>query len=855
MRWSKNKVSKKVYFSIYFLALILTTLIVYAFSLPVHIINIFLLPFLIAVIMYKDRSYLILLVPSIILGLYLSYYFTPSFILSAITLFIIVFTMIVFSELIISYFEKTENYEAELKESKNQFELLLNYTYDWEYWIKPDGSLGYSSPSCLPQTGYSQEEFLKDKELLLKIVHPDDREKVSKHFKNLRSEKAEKLEFKILHKKGKTRVIRHTCQPVYDNEGNFIGRRATNRNSTDRWLAEQKLKESEREYRNIFNSLIDVYFRTKIDGTIELVSPSIERISGYKPSEIIGKNAEIFYKDKEDRQRFRELIFKEGIIENYDFEFVSVDGKTRLFSFSAKLIKSESGNPIAVEGIFRDVTELKQKEKALRNAQAEAQRYLEIANVMILVSDREANIELINKKGAEILEVDQEKIIGKNFIEVFEKPEETEESKIRYLKIMEGEIQLEGDYENTIIVNGKEKIIFWHSTLLKNEKGENTGLLSSGIDVTKERLLRKELEMERNKYRNLFENNIAGVFLSTIDGEILECNKYFAKLLGYEFPEEIKSRNAKELYLTPKERENFIKRIKKEKHVFSHELTVKKKNGEIAYILENASLIEDKYLQGAVIDITNRKLMEMKLTESEKELREMNESKDKFFSIIAHDIRSPFTALLGYTQLLMEEFNEAEKEELELYIKSLDRTAHNIFNFIESLLEWSRAQSGRIEVNPINTNLFSEVESVIQLNKGNAESKGVEIVNNINKELIVYSDENILNTVLRNLISNAIKFTNRGDKIFVAAQQSGESIVVSVQDTGVGIYEENLKRLFHIDTHYTSRGTNKETGSGLGLILCKELIEKQGGKIWVESKLGEGSKFNFILNPAKRTND
>ncbi len=855
MRWSKNKVSKKVYFSIYFLALILTTLIVYAFSLPVHIINIFLLPFLIAVIMYKDRSYLILLVPSIILGLYLSYYFTPSFILSAITLFIIVFTIIVFSELIISYFEKTENYEAELKESKNQFELLLNYTYDWEYWIKPDGSLGYSSPSCLPQTGYSQEEFLKDKELLLKIVHPDDREKVSKHFKNLRSEKAEKLEFKILHKKGKTRVIRHTCQPVYDNEGNFIGRRATNRNSTDRWLAEQKLKESEREYRNIFNSLIDVYFRTKIDGTIELVSPSIERISGYKPSEIIGKNAEIFYKDKEDRQRFRELIFKEGIIENYDFEFVSVDGKTRLFSFSAKLIKSESGNPIAVEGIFRDVTELKQKEKALRNAQAEAQRYLEIANVMILVSDREANIELINKKGAEILEVDQEKIIGKNFIEVFEKPEETEESKIRYLKIMEGEIQLEGDYENTIIVNGKEKIIFWHSTLLKNEKGENTGLLSSGIDVTKERLLRKELEMERNKYRNLFENNIAGVFLSTIDGEILECNKYFAKLLGYEFPEEIKSRNAKELYLTPKERENFIKRIKKEKHVFSNELTVKKKNGEIAYILENASLIEDKYLQGAVIDITNRKLMEMKLTESEKELREMNESKDKFFSIIAHDIRSPFTALLGYTQLLMEEFNEAEKEELELYIKSLDRTAHNIFNFIESLLEWSRAQSGRIEVNPINTNLFSEVESVIQLNKGNAESKGVEIVNNINKELIVYSDENILNTVLRNLISNAIKFTNRGDKIFVAAQQSGESIVVSVQDTGVGIYEENLKRLFHIDTHYTSRGTNKETGSGLGLILCKELIEKQGGKIWVESKLGEGSKFNFILNPAKRTND
>ncbi len=848
----QSKISRKVYIVLYFLSIAVVTFFVEISVIPVHTANIFILPLLLAVLLYKDRTYLVLLVPSIALGIYLSYHFAPSFSLSLITIIMISIALVAFAEIVLHYFKKTNAYEVALKKSRDKFELLLNYTYDWEYWIQPDGKLGYSSPSCFQQTGYTREEFLNDKELILKIVHPDDKEIVAEHFKNLNSDKPYRLEFKIIKRSGKVKVLRHTCQPIYDSEGNFIGRRATNRNATDRWLAEQSLKESERKFRNIFNSLLDVYYRTKLDGTIELISPSVEKVGGYKPEELIGKDASLFYKNKADREAFLKKIKEKGMLSNYDVEFLDAKGNTKIFSFNTKLVRDEEGNPVAIEGMFRDVTEIREKEKALQRAETQAKRYLEIANVMILVLDREANIKLINKKGTEILGQPQEKLLNKNFYDLYLPEEEKKAQKESYRKLMEEERGLAGDYENTIVVKGNKLKIHWHSTLLRDDDGKIIGLLTSGIDVTKEKLLKEKLEDEKNKYQALFESNITGVFLAKTDGTIIECNVAFAKLFDFENPEAVKGQNIFDFSYNAEVKEKLSQKLMEEKAIVSDELSMRKRNGEKICILANISFVGNEYLQGTLVDISKRKEMESKLRESEKELRELNEAKDKFFSIIAHDIRSPFTALLGYTQLLLEEYETASKEELGVYIRNLDRTSKNIFKFIDGLLEWTRTQAGRIELNVVNANLFSEVESIVQLSNESASQKGIEISNVVNKNITVETDENVLNTVLRNLITNAIKFTDKGGKIVIDAMIENDNVVVSIEDNGVGISQENISKLFRIDSYFTTPGTQKEAGTGLGLLLCKELVEKQGGKIWVESKEGEGSKFSFSIPIGKR---
>ena len=289
-----------------------------------------------------------------------------------------------------------------------------------------------------------------------------------------------------------------------------------------------------------------------------------------------------------------------------------------------------------------------------------------------------------------------------------------------------------------------------------------------------------------------------------------------------------------------------------------NENSIINKNGQIRTIRWHNSYLEDNAgnITGIISsgeDITKEKKMLMELKESENRLKELNASKDKFFSIVAHDIRSPFTALLGFTQILDEEFGELTAEEINEIVHSLRKTANNIFEFIEGLLDWSRVQSNKIEIKPIRLKLFNVIQDVFVLLSSVALAKKVRIVIDVPKDLFVLADENVVNTVLRNLVSNAIKFTSENDTITISVEDSGEEkIVVCVRDTGVGLTEEIKSKLFKLDEHISELGTNKEKGTGLGLLLCKDLLEKQQNKIWVESNKNEGSTFKFTLKRIKK---
>jgi len=237
------------------------------------------------------------------------------------------------------------------------------------------------------------------------------------------------------------------------------------------------------------------------------------------------------------------------------------------------------------------------------------------------------------------------------------------------------------------------------------------------------------------------------------------------------------------------------------------------------------------------------------------DLRESNANKDKFFSIIAHDLRSPFFALLAISELLSKEIDSLSKAEIENLTRELDKALKNQYKLLENLLEWARLQTGRIRYQPDNYHLFEEVNHIHDLLKANIIKKNIIFENNVDKNVNVYVDINMVNSVIQNIISNAIKFTRSGDSIKVSADTIDNNMVkVTIKDSGIGIKPADLVKLFHIDQQHSTVGTAQERGTGLGLILCKELIEKNGGTIWAESVEGKGSSFIFTVPRSEKRN-
>ncbi|MBK7632338.1 MAG: PAS domain-containing sensor histidine kinase [Ignavibacteriales bacterium] len=246
-------------------------------------------------------------------------------------------------------------------------------------------------------------------------------------------------------------------------------------------------------------------------------------------------------------------------------------------------------------------------------------------------------------------------------------------------------------------------------------------------------------------------------------------------------------------------------------------------------------------------DVTNQKQNEIQILKIAEDLKQINDTKDKFVSIIAHDVRTPIIALIGYAEILADDIDELQKSEVKEFASSIVEISKQTIGLLTNLLEWSRLQTGRIEFNPEPVNVFSISENTVSLLRSNSEQKNITILNKLDKETFVYADENMMQSIFNNLVTNAIKFTNRNGQIVLSASQFGRMIRFCVKDNGVGMADEQKSMLFGMNKSFTTPGTTNEKGSGLGMILCKDFVEKHGGEIWVESASGKGSEFFFTI--------
>lgn len=229
------------------------------------------------------------------------------------------------------------------------------------------------------------------------------------------------------------------------------------------------------------------------------------------------------------------------------------------------------------------------------------------------------------------------------------------------------------------------------------------------------------------------------------------------------------------------------------------------------------------------------------------ELLVLNSTKDKFFGIIAHDLRNPFNSILGFSELIMDKLKKEDVKTSLIFMQHMHKASTAAYELLDNLLTWSRSQSGIIQFKPETLNIKKQIDYTILMLEGAAQIKGVKLSSNLMNTLFIFADINMILTVLRNLLTNAIKFSNEGDRVTIDAKELNNKIIVSVTDTGIGISESMIKKLFRVEEHVKSEGTASEAGTGLGLILCKEFVEKNGGEIWVKSKVGEGSCFSFTL--------
>jgi signal transduction histidine kinase len=293
----------------------------------------------------------------------------------------------------------------------------------------------------------------------------------------------------------------------------------------------------------------------------------------------------------------------------------------------------------------------------------------------------------------------------------------------------------------------------------------------------------------------------------------------------------------------------------------NYEFRIIRPDGNIRNISAYGKIVKDKTNKpikfiGVNMDISDFKNAELAIKENERKLLQLNVDKDRFISILSHDLKSPFNNLLGLSEVLTEDIRKLDIAEIEDIANNIYKSARISYNLLEDILMWARTQQGKIPFKLQNLSFADICKNILEILNPNANAKNIAINYSAPNEINVFADIDMLKTVLRNLLSNAIKFTNKNGAIDIYAEENAGNVTITVSDNGVGIQPDNLTKLFDISEVLTTSGTAKETGTGLGLLLCKEFVEKHGGKIWVESEVGKGSDFKFTLPiPVEQVND
>jgi len=629
-------------------------------------------------------------------------------------------------------------------------------------------------------------------------------------------------------------------------------------NITERFEEDEKIKSSEKKLRDIVTNTEQLICSVDQSGKIIYANLTFLNVLDYTEEEITAKN-------------ISELLTPSFLEKNsFDLNKLSKE-KTKKITLPF-LTKEDIEIPVlAVVNSFFDadtqengynlfITDI----SAEKSAEKESMLYQSLFEVSQdgIAVELEGKIVKANNSFAEIFGYDNgNELIGRDLIDLVSNDDVLKV--VEYFRLLEQKKNAPDRFEFL----GKKRdssSIYTEISVSSFESYNKVYVEMVTRDVTERKRAQKVIRESEEKYRNVTEN--IDDFLYTFErvGNFMRPLFYTSaveKVTGYSQAEFLGDSRLFLKIIHPDDFPMLKKRLSdliRSRFQLSSEMEIRiiNKEGGAVWIRNKVKIIRDeagkiKKIYGLVSDITLKKKAEEELKKSTENLLKLNETKDRFISIISHDLRTPFSSILGFTELLSGDETLSKAERLQ-YINFIKESSNSMLSLVNSLLDWTRLQTGRVKFEPQKIQAKTIIEKSINSLSGMSYQKGITVGSAVGSKHFIFVDKNLIDQVFNNLLSNAIKFTNKDDKVTVFVKPSGtvRFLEFSIKDTGRGIKQENIDKLFSVDTKFTSEGTSGEKGSGLGLSLVKDIIEKHGGQIWVESEYGKGSEFKFTLPTA-----
>ena len=782
--------------------------------------------------------------------------------------------------------------EETTRKSEEKFRIVANNAFNWEFWEGADGNWIHHSPSCKKLTGYSADEFMNDDELLLKIIHPDDREDYIKHHQ-------EKLEvktpgshfFRIITKEGETRHIEHLCQSVFDDTKSFIGIRGSNIDITEHMLAREKLEESEVQYRNLANAGSALIWTSGKDKLCNYFNETWLRFTGRTLEQEMGNG-------------WAEGVHPEDF--NICLEtYISAFDKQDPFEMEYRLRHSSGeynwivdlGTPnfnskgefVGYIGHCFDITERKANETALKKLSQAVQQ----SPVMVCITDLNGNFEYANPKATELTGYTLEELVGQNPRILNSGEKSKEEYRILWETLKLGK-EWHGEFHN----KKKNGELFWSAASISpiiDSGGNLTHYLAVQEDITERKIFEKEIkhlntnleQKIRERTLQLSETNdnlikeiknrvhaeaslresqeqlelvIKGSNDAPWDWNLDTDNLFYSakwwQQIGYA-PDEIPSDSSVWRNLTHPDdvehvNEIFNNALASKNDSYEAEFRLLHKDGHYLPVLSRGYITRNTTgkpirVTGTNMDLTERKRAEDEMRKARNEAEKANKAKSEFLSRMSHELRTPMNSILGFAQLLdMEELNPKQKKK----VSNILNGGKHLLNLINEVLDISGIEAGRVSLSFVPVQLGRMIGEAIDTLHPAARAMHVkfELVNPEHDLLFVKADPHRLRQVLLNLINNAVKYNREGGSVVIktelqrAVAPAMSFVRISVSDSGSGINPEMIEKLFMPFERIGAEKTSIE-GTGLGLMVVKGLMDAMGGHVGVESVPGEGSTF------------
>ena len=620
--------------------------------------------------------------------------------------------------------------------------------------------------------------------------------------------------------------------------------------------AEIALMESEENFRLIFENNSAAIAIIEPDTTISKVNDAYCQIGGFTKEEIIGKSwlEQIPPEDLERLKEYnrRRLIDPKDAPNKYEFSYYKKNAETGHAIVSVAMLKNRK-----IIASFFDITERMKAEKDLYNSNELLSSFMNHSPIFAFIKEVtpiESRVLKASENYIDMIGIPGSEMVGKTMFELFPAELAAKITADDWRVVSEGKLlNLEEELNGRIYSSIKFPIL----------QGDKYLLAGYSMDVTVERQSEKALRESEEKQRlssiysrSLIEASIDPLVTINADGKITDVNSATENATGISRKDMIGT-DFSDYFTEPDKAKIVYQEVFEQGKVVDYPITIRHSSNKLIDVLYNASVYHND--QGNILgvfasarDITVVKKIQEEIKLKNEELEKLNTEKDKFYSIISHDLRSPFQALLGFSSMNPDELLSLPLEKIQKIALAMRTSADKLYNLLDNLLEWSQLQRGTISFKPYRIRLGEVIKEIVTIIRDAADKKMIVINWDIPADLTVMADEQMFESLMRNLVFNAVKFTHKGGSITISAKQvEGNQVRISVQDNGIGMNQQMIDDIFTLDVKTTRPGTEGEPSTGLGLILCKEFIEKHGGKIWVESEEGKGSTFSFSL-PARQ---